>query len=137
MENKVLLVEDCAADAVLVREAFKRADISCKLEHVTDGEQALRHLKREVERPSIVLLDLNLPGLDGHDILKQIRRQDTLRAMPVLVLSTSELSDDIERSYREGANSYIVKPSSLQEMVEVFSIFKEYWFKTASLPSAR
>lgn len=136
MEKKVLLVEDCAADAVLVREAFKRADISCKLEHVTDGEQALQHLLCDSQRPSIVLLDLNLPGLDGHDILQAIRKQESLRTLPVLVLSTSELVDDIERSYREGANSYIVKPDGLPEMVEVFTNFKEFWLHTASLPPA-
>lgn len=134
MEKKVLLVEDSQADAVLVREAFKRVEMVCVLEHVKNGEQALATL-REAPLPALILLDLSLPGLDGHQLLQEIKENASMKSCPVLVLSTSDHKEDIDRCYRQGANSYIVKPSNLSQMVEIFSHVKEFWLETASLPS--
>ncbi len=136
----ILLVEDNPGDVILALEAFKETSIKCFLHTVHNGEAALDYLNRRGEyietarMPHLILLDLNLPKLDGRQFLEIIKNDDELKHIPVIVLTSSKAEADLKESYALHANSYIVKPPDPEAFVEVVHALENYWFKTALLP---
>ena len=133
---RILLVEDNPIDARATVRAAQQLRISNEIDVVTDGDQALDYLRSRAhgELPDLMLLDLNLPGLDGHDVLREVRGDDRLRRIPVVVLTTSEDEADILASYDLGANAFVTKPVGMDAWVEVASKIEGFWFSLVRLP---
>ncbi|MEO1135326.1 MAG: response regulator [Pseudomonadota bacterium] len=140
----VLLVEDDAADQEILRRAVSEGVLRADLRIVSDGADALAYLSQEggyasrenAPKPDLVLLDLNMPGLSGHEVLARLRAKSETRTLPVVVLTTSDSDQDIVKSYELGANSYITKPVNFQDFVRVVRELDEYWFDYVALPPA-
>jgi CheY-like chemotaxis protein len=137
--HDVLLVEDDPGDAGLVRIAMRRSHHPCRLHHVKDGGEALAFLRRcdghhHAPRPDLILLDLNLPGRSGHEILEEIRADSLLREIPVVILSTSGAERDIKKAYSLGASSYVSKPMDVDAFTAAIHSIEDFWFGTAQLP---
>jgi two-component system, chemotaxis family, response regulator Rcp1 len=132
---RILLVEDNQADALLIREALKQADVSHPVELVTDGAQALERLRGAEARPDLVLLDLNLPRVDGREVLTQVKGDPDLRDIPVIVLTTSSAPPDIAFAYDRGANAFVRKPLGMDRLVEAAASIRDFWLRSATLPS--
>ena len=135
----VLLVEDNPGDVRLTREAFDEAALDVQLHVVTDGEEALSFLGRcgeddEVPRPEMVLLDLNLPKVDGLDVLETIKADEELRTIPVIVLTGSTAEEDVAESYDRHTNAYLTKPVDPEEFVSLVRTFGDFWIDQAQLP---
>jgi two-component system response regulator len=138
---RILLIEDSAADIRLTQEVFRDGKFVNELSVVRDGEEALDYLYQRGEhamapRPDLVLLDLNLPKLDGREVLEVIKSDPSLRSIPVAVLTTSSNDRDILQSYNLGANCYLTKPVDLEEFVAVVNKIEEFWLGIVRLPSA-
>ena len=136
--GRVLLVEDSEGGAKLMRIAFGERLPDAVLDVFADGERALDALDAgRMGEWDLVLLDLNLPGVKGHDVLEALRAatDERVRRMPIVVLSHSEVLDDVVRSYDLGANSHIAKPHSLDALFEVVETLGRYWLKVVSLPA--
>ena len=140
----VLIVEDSDDDFLATERAFKKAGLLNPIRRCTTGDQALDYLYRRGEyaapdaapKPGIILLDLNLPGTDGREVLNLIKREPQLHQIPVIVLTTSDACEDIERCYAAGANSYVKKPVDLEGFVVAIARLREYWFEVSVLPRA-
>ncbi len=138
----ILLVEDNPEDFEATVRSFKKAGIANKILRCEDGDDALDYLHRRGEytdpdaapRPGVILLDLNMPGTDGRDVLLEIKSEMTLKSIPVIVLTTSTDERDIQDCYQAGANSYIQKPVDLAGFVESIQRLKDYWFEIVILP---
>jgi len=135
----ILLVEDNPGDVRLTREAFAEAQITNDLHAVNDGEDALDFLHQRGEhadapRPNLVLLDLNLPKVDGHDVLEAVKSDDDLRTIPVVVLTSSEAEEDVVKSYEQHTNAYLTKPIDPSEFVDVIRSFERFWLTLVELP---
>ena len=136
----ILLVEDNPADVRLTQEALKEAaNATARLHVAGDGAAALRFLHREGEhasapRPDLMLLDLNLPGVDGRQVLAHVKGDPNLRRIPVVVLTTSPSEDDILHAYDQHVNSYIRKPVDLDHFLEVLKAIDDYWLGAVALP---
>jgi CheY-like chemotaxis protein len=131
---RILLIEDNSRDVELVQLALEESAIDHTLHVETDGEAALRHLKDYSPRPDLVLLDLNIPKYNGLEVLKEIRKNPRLRALPVIILTNSNSQEDVRKAYATGCNAYIRKPlgfDALQKTVEVIQLF---WCNVATLP---
>ena len=136
---EILLVEDNPGDARLAAEALKENKVRNNLYHVKGGVEAMRFLRRQAEYadaplPDLVLLDLNLPRKDGHEVLKEMKGDAKLRLIPVVVLTTSAAERDLIKSYNLHANAYVVKPMSLDQFVEVVQAIEEFWLSIVRLP---
>ncbi|MDA1190331.1 MAG: response regulator [Candidatus Poribacteria bacterium] len=140
----VLYAEDDDEDRLLVESAFRRSDLEVDLRFVADGEQLIDYLHRRGDyatpeaapRPELILLDLNMPRLDGRSALVEIKKSPDLRTIPVIVLSTSTSPLDIGDAYDQGANSYVTKPSAFQDLKDVVQAIERYWMRVAQLPLA-
>ena len=133
---KIMLIEDNPADARLTLEAFKRARGVNTFELYEDGESALAALRDEHHAlPDLVLLDLNLPGMDGREVLQQIKADPKLRTLPVCVLTTSRAEHDIVNAYSDHTNCYIVKPVDLNDFRTVIAQVESFWFGVARIPN--
>ena len=137
---EVLLVEDNPGDIRLTREAFANSAMVGHLEVVNDGEEAMRYLNRTgpyaaARIPDVVLLDLNLPKKDGHEVLAEMRADPTLRLVPVIVLTTSDAAADVAKSYELHANCYVRKPLEYAAFVETLRRIEQYWLRTVTLPT--
>ena len=135
----ILLVEDDAGDVELTREGLAAGKMFVNLQTVDDGIKALRFLKREepysnAVRPDIILLDLNLPRMDGRETLKQIKADKQLRSIPIVVLTTSEADADILECYDLGASCYISKPVSFDNFLKVVHSLEDFWFNVVKMP---
>jgi CheY-like chemotaxis protein len=135
----ILLVEDNPADVRLTREAFKDARIINTLHVARDGVEALAFLRRDgphgdAVRPDLVLLDLNLPRKDGREVLAEVKADPSLKAIPVVILTTSKAEEDVLRSYNLHANAYITKPVGLQRFMEVIRSLEGFWLAVVTLP---
>jgi len=135
----VLLVEDNPGDVRLTQEAFEEAKINNELHVVRDGESALDFVYRRGEydaapTPDLVLLDLNLPKIDGTDVLEAIKTDEALQRIPVIVLTSSAAEEDIVKSYELHSNAYLTKPVEPDEFVELVRSFEEFWFTLVKLP---
>jgi CheY-like chemotaxis protein len=129
---RVLLVDDDAGDQYLVRRALAYDEHAPELVVIDDGDTALDYLLSSIgrtpePRPDLVLLDLNLPGCDGFNVLSAVRREERLASMPVVVISTSSRDEDIAHSYRLGCSAYVVKPESASTFIEVIHSVSNYW----------
>ncbi len=133
---RILVVDDSCADVRLLREAVQEQGIVADLLTVEDGEQALAYLAHG-PRPDLVLLDLNLPRVDGREVLTAMKDDPELRAIPVIVLSTSSSPGDVADCYARHANSYIVKPMHLEELGAVMRAIDDFWLRLARLPTRR
>ena len=138
----VLLVEDSPGDIRLTQEAFRDANSDIRLHVAMDGVEALAFLAQEgahsnAPRPDLILLDLNLPKMDGREVLKHIRGDDNLKSIPTVILTTSEAAIDINQSYKLQANSYLSKPVQLDKFESVVRSINDFWFEKAQLPRAR
>jgi two-component system, chemotaxis family, response regulator Rcp1 len=139
---ELLLVEDSPGDVRLAREAFRDANSSLNLNVVTDGAQAMAFLKHEgrhadAPRPDLILLDLNLPKLDGREVLAQIKDDVDLKSIPTVVLTTSDSEVDIVKSYQLNANCYLTKPAEDCDFERVVVSINNYWLEMAKLPQRR
>ncbi len=137
---EILLVEDNPGDVRMTVEALKDCRVSNKLSVVEDGEQALSFLRKDNgyakrARPDLILLDLNLPKKDGHQVLAEIKADPDLRKIPVVVLTTSENERDVRKAYDLNANCYITKPGGLEQFVSVMKSIQYFWSKVVQLPS--
>ena len=137
---EVLLVEDSPSDARLTQEAFREGKISNRLTVLTDGDQAMAYLRREspwekVARPDLVLLDLNLPTIDGREVLRRIKTDDDLKTIPVVILTTSEAEQDVLKAYEYHANCYVRKPVDLARFLEIIAVIENFWLSVVKLPT--
>jgi two-component system, chemotaxis family, response regulator Rcp1 len=135
----VLLVEDDAADVRLTREALEECKTPYHLHVARDGLQALEYLKRikaspDIPRPDVILLDWNLPGMDGREVLRAIKSDEELRNIPVLVLTTSSATSDVRQAYDLHANCFITKPVNIHRFFEIIGEVERFWVHTATLP---
>lgn len=136
---QVLLVEDDPGDVRLTQEALKRSKLLVMITVVSDGEQALQFLRRVGPyaggvRPDLVLLDLNLPKVDGREVLAAVKSDPDLRMIPVVVLTTSAADGDILKAYGLGGNCYITKPVGFEEFRRIVRAVEEFWFEVVKLP---
>jgi two-component system, chemotaxis family, response regulator Rcp1 len=136
---EILLVEDDPGDVRLTREALKEGKVRNHLNVAKDGVEALQILRREgahanAVRPDVILLDLNLPRMDGREVLKAIKSDEKLRRIPVVVLTTSSADEDVLRSYDLQANCFITKPIDLDQFMRVVRTISEFWLEVVRLP---
>jgi len=135
----VLLVEDDPGDTLMIREAFTDNKVRNTLSCVTDGVQAMQFLRREGEyanapRPDLILLDLNLPRMDGREVLAEVKQDESLRTIPVVVLTTSAAEEDVLRSYQLHANAYVTKPVDFDRFIAVVRQIDEFFVTVVKLP---
>ncbi|MBI5559236.1 MAG: response regulator [Deltaproteobacteria bacterium] len=138
----ILLVEDDPGDVELTKEGLHAAKTLVNLHVVDDGEKAIKFLRKETPyadavRPDIILLDLNMPRKNGQETLQEIKADPSFRAIPVVVLTTSEAETDIVRCYDLGANCYISKPISFEAFTKVVAMIEEFWFTIVRIPSIK
>jgi CheY-like chemotaxis protein len=136
---EVLLVEDDPGDVMMTQEAFQEHQVGNRLSVVSDGDEALSYLRREGQyaeatRPDLILLDLNLPRRDGREVLAEIKNDDNLRRIPVIVLTTSQADEDIIRSYQLHANAYVTKPVDFDRFISVVRQIDEFFVGVVKLP---
>ena len=142
MPITILMADDDADDRRLTQEALEEGRLINEVQFVNDGVELLDYLRKEgkfappavVQRPGLILLDLNMPRKDGRTVLKEIKNDPTLRQIPVVVLTTSKADEDIYRSYDLGVNSYIVKPVTFEALVDILQTLEKYWFAIVELP---
>ena len=139
---EILLVEDNKGDAILTARAFKKGKLPHNLTTVNSGEGAVAFLKKEgayaqVITPDIILLDLNLPKMNGQDVLSVIKSDETLMRIPVIILSSSRAEEDVARSYKLHANAYIIKPLNSDEFHDVVEKLEQFWFTLVVLPDPK
>ena len=138
----LLIVEDSNEDFETLQRFLRRSLLTIPIQRCVNGEQALEFLYRTSNssdranslRPSLILLDLNLPGTDGREVLRRIKQDDSLKLIPIVVFTTSNNPKDIEVCYRYGVNSYIVKPIDFAQLKRDIQILVDYWFEVATLP---
>ena len=139
MNRTVLLVEDSPGDVRLTKEAFRDADPEIDLRVVVDGVEAMTYLKRQgvhvdAPRPDFILLDLNLPKMDGREVLAHIKEDDDLKTIPTVILTTSDAEADIVTSYKLQANCYLSKPVQLEEFESLVRSINDFWLTRVKLP---
>lgn len=138
----ILMADDDADDRRLTKDALEESRLANDLRFVENGEELLDYLRHEgkfkneqdIPRPGLILLDLNMPRMDGRTALKEIKADPELRQIPVSVLTTSKADEDIFRSYDLGVNSYIVKPVTFEALVDILQTLEKYWFEIVELP---
>jgi len=137
---EILLVEDNEGDVGLIEEVFEEAKIKNNLHVAEDGEEAILYLHCEGKfsgspRPDIILLDLNLPKKDGREVLKEIKEDDNLKNIPVVILTTSNAENDILVAYDLHANAYVTKPLNFDQFIKVVGSIENFWLEIVNLPS--
>lgn len=136
---EILLVEDSPADVDLTREAFEEGKLKNNLHVCKDGVEALDYLYQrngyeDAVRPDLILLDLNMPRMNGHEVMQQLDKDQNLRTIPIVVLTTSDDQWDIVQSYENSANCYITKPVGLNQFMSVIQSIEDFWFSVVKLP---
>jgi CheY-like chemotaxis protein len=139
MSVNVLLVEDNPGDVRLTKEAFRDADPTVRISVAADGVEAMAILRREAPhaaaaRPDIILLDLNLPKMDGREFLAHVKQDRDLKMIPTIILTTSDAEADIVKSYQLGANCYLIKPVQLEAFESLVTSLADFWLAKAKLP---
>jgi len=142
---RILLAEDDPDDRLLTRRALQKSRIANTISMVEDGEELMEYLRHEGEytdpedapRPGLILLDLNMPRMDGREALKKIKSDPELRRIPVIVLTTSEAEQDILQSYDLGVNAFVTKPVTFDELADAIQALGDFWFEIVKLPSER
>jgi CheY-like chemotaxis protein len=144
MQEAILMVEDSDEDFAVFLRIMKELNYFNPIHRVSDGDEALNYLYQQEEyappgqapRPALILMDLNLPGTDGREVIKQIRQNHDLGYIPIVVLTTSSSPKDIEICYRYGANSYMLKPIGIEVLEQTIRDFFQYWFRSVVLPKS-
>ena len=139
---KILIADDDADDRMLIEDAFEESLLGNPLDFVEDGVELLAYLRREGKYehlksepyPGVILLDLNMPKMDGRTALQQIKEDERLRRIPVIVLTTSKAEEDVLRTYGLGVNSFITKPVTFEGLIEVVRAIGQFWIQIVSLP---
>lgn len=136
----ILLVEDNEDDIVLIKDAFSEAKFMALINGVSDGEEALAYLRREppyqqAVRPGLILLDINMPKMNGFEVLEALKKDADLKSIPVVMLTTSKREEDVVRSYGGGAASYITKPFDFADFVKIVREFELYWTLVSKVPT--
>lgn len=139
-EPRILLIEDNQGDAELTREVFKNHAANTQMHVLNNGEEALQSLKQKGEfenelRPHLILLDINLPKVDGKEVLRFIKNDDELKCIPVVIFSTSSLEEDINYAYRHHANCYMVKPANLKDFNLTIKAIYNFWINSVTYPN--
>jgi two-component system, chemotaxis family, response regulator Rcp1 len=139
---EILLVEDNENDVVLTRQAFKRAKLLVNLHHLHDGEECMAFLRKQGEwgsapTPDLILLDLNLPRKDGREVLQEIVTDQTLKHIPVVIMTTSKRDQDVLELYKLRCSGYIVKPVDFEQFARILQKLADYWFTVVVLPKAK
>ena len=140
---EILIADDDAEDRMLIMDALKESRLNNDLQCVENGEELMDYLhhrgkytdEKKFPTPGIILLDLNMPKKDGREALKEIKSDKILRSIPIIILTTSKAEADILKSYNLGVNSFITKPVTFTELVEVMKTLNKYWFEIVELPS--
>jgi CheY-like chemotaxis protein len=138
---EILIVEDNPGDVRLIQEAFKDSIVPSRFHIVNDGEQALMFLYKQnthssAVRPDIIFLDLNLPKMNGMEVLEKIKSDHSLKSIPVVILTTSNSDEHVSRSYLLNANCYVTKPVDFDHFLSVVKTIESFWFKVAKLPAS-
>jgi CheY-like chemotaxis protein len=138
----VLLVEDNEDDVYLTQRAFKAAKFVVNLHHVNNGKKCMAFLRKQppyadVPTPDLILLDLNMPVMDGREVLAEIVKDEALRHLPVVVLTTSYEAEDVQKMYKLRCNSYITKPVDFEKFAEAVKKIEDYWLTVVVLPSQK
>jgi chemotaxis family two-component system response regulator Rcp1 len=136
---EILLVEDNPGDVRLVKEVFSETETDNNIQIAFDGEEAMRILRQEGEYansslPDLILLDLNLPKKDGREVLREVKEDEKLKCIPVVILTTSNAEDDLIETYNHNANCYITKPVDLDQFISVVETIEAFWLKIVKLP---
>lgn len=131
---QILLVDDDPNDQETFQEAIEALDIPTKVTIARDGRAAVEELASPSPLPDLILLDINMPGMDGHATLEHIKTNESLQAIPVIMLTTSDADDDIRKAYMAHANSFITKPQDLDDVDRVTKELRDYWLATAEIP---
>ena len=132
---RLLVVEDNPTDVMLLQEALRAAGHRHEPQIARDGEEAMSHLRGGGERPDLVLLDLNLPRKNGTEVLAEMRADEQLARIPVIVLTSSAAQQDIDECYARGANAFVVKPQDLDAFMDLIGAIRSFWLEVAQLPS--
>lgn len=143
-KNSILIADDDFDDCYLVEEAFSESGLHFNLSFVHDGIELLQYLHMQgshtgspsIQRPDLILLDLNMPRKDGREALAEVKADPNLRSIPVVILSISSADEDIMRTYDMGGAGFIVKPTNVPDMVEILKVLNEYWFEVVELSDA-
>jgi len=141
-EKLILVVEDSNEDFETFNRIMKSLELNYTIYRACNGEEALEYLydstlganKKKSTRPSLILMDLNLPGTDGRDVIQQIKQNDILKTIPIIVMTTSDSPQDIQNCYYNGANSYIIKPMGVERFKKLIQSLFYYWFNCNILP---
>ena len=136
---EILLVEDSDDDVELTRLGFKRARFAVKLHHVVNGEECMSFLRKQgkyadAPTPDLILLDLNMPRMDGNEVMEEVNRDEALKHLPIVVLTSSKAEEDILRSYKLRCSSYLVKPINFEGFATMIQSLSDYWFTLVTLP---
>jgi CheY-like chemotaxis protein len=142
MPITILMADDDPDDRLLTADALKEARLINDIRFVENGVELLEYLRRQgkfappadAPRPGLILLDLNMPKMDGRTVLKEIKQDPDLRMLPVVILTTSKDDEDVYKSYDLGVNSYIVKPVTFEALVDILQTLEKYWFEIVELP---
>lgn len=145
MPITILMADDDPDDRLLTADALKEARLINDIRFVENGVELLEYLRKQgkyaapadAPRPGLILLDLNMPRMDGRTVLKELKSDADLRSIPVVVLTTSKDDEDVYRSYDLGVNSYIVKPVTFEALVDILQTLEKYWFEIVELPAKR
>jgi CheY-like chemotaxis protein len=140
---EILIADDDAEDTMLIRDALKESRLKNGIQSVEDGEELMQYLrnegkysdKKKYPTPGIILLDLNMPKMDGREALKEIKADKNLRSIPIVILTTSKAEEDILKTYNLGVSSFITKPVKFSTMVDVMKTLNKYWFEIVELPN--
>ena len=138
----ILMADDDPDDCLMIKEALEESPLACDLYYVEDGEELMDYLNHRGKysapetspTPGLILLDLNMPKKDGREALKEIKADQELKRIPIVVLTTSKAEEDIQRTYNLGVNSFISKPVSFESLVEIMKTLTKYWFEIVELP---
>jgi len=131
---RIIVAEDDMDDKLLLQEALEENGISDQdLAFVENGDELIRMLEADFNRPTIVLLDLNMPKKDGREALREIKNNEMLKHIPIIVLTTSNSEEDIRLAYKEGSNTFFTKPALFNDLIEIVSIIKSYWLEKAAV----
>jgi CheY-like chemotaxis protein len=136
----VLIVEDNRADIRLIEEIFKKGKLYLNLQSVENGQEAMFFLKKEgkykdVESPDLILLDLNMPIMNGHEFLDIVKQDESFKRIPIIVMTISKSDEDVLKSYNLHANAYIIKPVELNQFISTVQSIENFWLTIAKLPS--
>lgn len=134
--DRILVIDDSPEDTALIEMSFETSGVEAEVEVIHDGRSALDALRSNADRrPGLVLLDLNMPGMDGLEVLTALRADAALTDLPVVILSTSDHRDDIRRAYERGANAYVTKPMSFEGLCAAARELHHFWFEVATRPA--